>query len=104
MSPLSKKIARFEAELIVGNLSYNGFIENLSEDEVYLVTPLFSLVDFRAETPLELIFQPLPGEIINIPGIIKWSYKTPPHGLTNSLGVKIADHLHRYNNFYRTLQ
>lgn len=95
---------RFKAELVIGNYTCCGFIENLSEYEVYLVMPVFSFDSFTAEMPLEIKFSPIPGEMLNFSCKLKWSYRTPPHGLTSSLGVQIVEHLPGYKNFFMSIQ
>jgi len=39
MSPLSKKIVRYKVELISDSEIYPGFIETVSEEEIYLLVP-----------------------------------------------------------------
>lgn len=104
MSPLSKKLVRFKAELVIGNYTCCGFIENISEYEVYLVTPVFSFDSLTLEMLLEIKFSPVPGETLNFPCKLKWTYKTPPHGLTSSMGVQIIEHIPGYKKFFQTLQ
>lgn len=94
---------RFKAELVVGGLCYDGLIESFSEDKIYLLTPINCLDNGIGDTPLDLKFHPIPGETLNVPCKIKWSYKTPPYGLTNSLVVEIVNHIPGYKDFYKTL-
>ncbi len=104
LSPLSRKIVRFKAELISGEASYRGFIENLSADDIFvLTTPSMTETDSVPGTSFKLIFTPFSGETLNLSCRIKWSYKTPPLGTTNII-AQIVEPLLKYNNFFKTLQ
>ncbi len=97
-------IVNLKAELISGSVSYAGFIGNLSEDGIYLITdPTKTPVDFTPGTPLEVKFEPLTGETLCLNCMVKWSYKTPPHGLANSIGLEIIDTPLKYKEFLKTL-
>lgn len=101
----SKRIlVSLKAELISGDVSYAGIIENLSEEGIYMRTlPTKAATDFTPETKHELKFQLPSGETINLHCKVKWSYKTPPHGLTNSVGMEIIDPPPEYKEFLKTL-
>ena len=104
MSPLSKKIVKLKAELVSEKVSFSGFIENLSDDEIYLVTmPCYPLKDLISQTPVELKFKLPSEEALNLSGIIKCSYKTPPHGLTNSIVIEVKEAHPMYKNFVNKL-
>ncbi len=92
---LSKRIIiGLKAEIISGDIICEGVIENLSETGIYVITaPTKSEIDFAPGTILEVKFQFLSGETLNLHCEVKWSYKTPPHGLTNRIGMKIIDPL-----------
>lgn len=92
MSPLTKKIVSLNAELISDGRSYSGFIENFSEDGIYMRTaPTKTPINFTLGTTLKLKFQPHSGEILCLSCKVKWLYKTPVHGLTNSIGLEIIE-------------
>jgi hypothetical protein len=85
-------IVTLEAELIFQDFRIASSIENLSEEGVYLITPHSkSALDFTPGTLLELRFLLPSGEKQCLNCKVKWSYKTPPHGLTNSIGMEITD-------------
>ncbi len=90
---LSKRIIiGLKAEIISGDIICEGVIENLSEAGIYVITaPTKTEIDFAPGTILEVKFQFLSGETLNLHCEVKWSYKTPPHGLTNRIGMKIID-------------
>ncbi len=91
----SKRIfASFNTELTSGGKSYTGIIENLSENGVgvYMETaPTKNTIDCTPGTTLQLKFQPISGETLYLHCKVKWSHKTPPHGLTNSIGMEIIE-------------
>ncbi len=100
-----RKIVSLEAELISGGISYKGFIGNISGDGIYIRTaPTKTTINFAPKTTLELKFQLPSGETLNLHCKVIWSYKTPPHGLTYSMGVKIIDPPPKYKEFLETLQ
>ena len=85
-------IVNFEAEIVLNDKRYSSFIENLSEDGVYVVTSQAkSSLEFIKDTLLELRFSFPSGEKIRLRCKVKWSYSTPPHGMTNSIGLEILD-------------
>ena len=89
-----RTIVNLEAELILDGTRYTGMIENYSEEGIYIkVVPTKAPLNLVSETPVELKFQRLPGEPMNqhLHCKIKWYYKTPPHGLTDSIGLEIID-------------
>jgi len=90
-------IVTLEAELILNDTSYKGFIENLSEDGVYVITsPTKTTVNFNPGETIELKFRLPSGEILDMNCRVVWSYKTPPHGLTNSIGMEIINPSQKY--------
>lgn len=85
-------IVTLEAELIFQDYRIASSIENLSEEGVYLIIPHSkSAFDFTPGTLLELRFQLPSGEKQRLNCKVKWLYNTPPHGLTNSIGMEIID-------------
>ena len=98
-----RKIVNIRAELVCGDRRYAGSIENISPAGVYVVTaPTRSTRDFAPDSALELRFKFPSGEKLNLHCIVKWSYSTPPHGLTNSIGLQIIDPPLTYKEFLKT--
>ena len=92
------------AELIVSDVSYAGIIENISKCGLYLITsPSETPREFSLGTRLELTLHLFSGESLNLPCKVRWSYKTPPYGLTNSMGMQIIGPPQKYKEFYETL-
>jgi hypothetical protein len=99
-----RKIVSLKAELISGGVSYLGVIENLSEEGIYMrIAPTKNAIDFVPGTKVELRFQPSSEETLNLPCSVKWAYKTPPHGLTTSIGMEIINPPPEYKEFLETL-
>ncbi len=99
-------ILSLEAKLISGDISYDGLIGNISEDGIFMRTmPTKASIDsFTPGTNFELKFQ-LPSEgKLSLHCRVIWSHKTPPHGLTYSMGMEIIDPPPEYKEFLKTLQ
>lgn len=85
-------ILELPAEIITENKRCVGTIENLSNNGMYIVTaPAKSEKDFSPGTELEIRFRLPSGEKLALHCKIKWSYLTPPHSYTFSIGLKIKD-------------
>ncbi len=98
-------IVSLNVELISGGTSYAGVVENISEYGLYMITnPSKTQTDFASGTKLEVTFQLSSGETLKLPCIVKWSYKTPPHGLTNSMGLEILERPIEYTKFLNALK
>ncbi len=98
-------IVNLPAEIISGDKRFASSIENLSNEGAYVVTaPLKSFSDFATDTLLELRFQFPSGEKLHLHCKVKWSYKTPPHGYTNSIGLEIINPPLIYQEILKTLQ
>lgn len=98
-------IVNIDAKLIMGDRTFASFIENLSEEGAYVTTaPSKSNLDFAPETPVTLIFRFPAGDEIELQGKIKWSYITPPHGYTNSIGLEIINPPSTFKETLKTLQ
>lgn len=103
MSPLSKKIVQLKVKLVSGTTILNGFMENVSDGEIYLITaPSCSLTNTISTAPMKLIIALSPYETVNFTCKLKWSYRTPPHGLTTSIGVEVINSRLRYYDIFST--
>jgi hypothetical protein len=81
-----------KAEIISDDIHYEGVIENLSEDGICVITvPTENTIDFAPGAILQIKFQFLSEETLNLRCKVKWSCKTPPHGLTQKIGMEIID-------------
>lgn len=94
----------FKAELLYGDKSYAGFIENISEKGLHMIAySLNTAAEFNLGTELEMKFQLSSGEVLDLLCEVKWSHKTPPHGLTFSIGVEISGPSPEWKNFLTSL-
>ncbi len=84
-------IVNIQAELLSADKRLVVFIENLSEDGLYVTAPVNSSFNFITDMPVEIRFELPAGKNQNLHCLVKWAYKTPPHGLTNSVGMTIID-------------
>jgi hypothetical protein len=99
-----RKIVDFNVELLVNGIRYAGNAENMSRTGLYvIINPSGSTIDIASGTELELKFQLSSGQLLNIPCQVKWTYKTPPHGLTYSIGMEILKPSAKYMEFFNDL-
>ncbi len=101
-----RKTVHLKAERISGNKSRAVFIENISEDGIYIITvPAEAGTDFTPGASLDLKFQLHSGETVNLQCTVIWSYQNAlPDGLTtNSVGIEIIDPPSRYKEFVKNL-
>jgi len=98
-------IVSLPAEIIAEDTHITGSIENLSDEGLYLVTaPSKTSLNIKSDVPVELSITFPSGEKINITCKVKWSYQTPPHGYTNSLGLEIMENSSEYKEALKTLR
>jgi len=96
----TRKIVNFKVKLLFDGLTYVGSVENITEEGLYVIANLSrTLIDITSGAKLELKFKLPSGESFNLPCQVKWSYKTPPHGLTFSMGMKILKQSPEYMKF-----
>jgi hypothetical protein len=101
-SPI-KKITSFRAKLISDKV-YPAIVENLSGTGLYIrASSNKPTSDLTPGKTLKVNFNSDSGEEISILCRILWSYKTPPYGITDSLGMEVIDPLSNYEEFYKTL-
>jgi hypothetical protein len=94
-------IIGLKVEIISGDISCEGVIENLSENGIFVITfPAQTTIDFIPETPLQLNFRTLLGETLNLRCKVIWSSKTPPHGLTSRIGMEIIEPAWDKSNYF----
>jgi hypothetical protein len=97
-------IARIKAVLTFEGVSYVGMIENISEHGLYMISlPIKHQIDFRPGSIHEMKLRTLPGKSVILHCNVQWAYKTPPYGLTNSVGMEILNPSPVYREFLGTL-
>lgn len=93
------------AERISGNEKYGVFIENISENGIHLLTThTVQHTNFSAGKNIDLRLHISRKKTLTLLCKIKWScLKTPPNGLTDSIGLEIIDPPLQYIEFVRAL-
>ena len=95
-------IMNLPAEIICGDRRYASSIENLAPEGAYIVTASTKgSRDFLPDVLLDLRFQLPSGEKLNLRCRVKWSYLTPPHGYTNSIGLEILEPPVTYQDIFK---
>ncbi len=85
-------IVNLEAALTAGENRHACFIENLSPTGMYIVTASAApSYDFAPASVFDLRFNFPSGPKMDLQCSVIWSYPTPPHGYTNSIGIEIID-------------
>ena len=98
-------IVRLKAVMISQGMSYVGMIENISEYGFYMLAiPTKHAVDFTPGSAHIMKLRDASVDTINVNCRLKWSYKTPPFGLTLSLGMEILDPSPEFRMFLETLR
>ncbi|MHA2220179.1 MAG: PilZ domain-containing protein [Candidatus Hodarchaeales archaeon] len=99
----NRKVVNIQAQLTSSDRTHNVFIQNFSKEGLYLVTtPLNQEADFNSEEIHELKFNLPSGEVINLNCKLIWSYKTPPHGITISIGMEVINPPPEYEAFIKS--
>lgn len=100
----TKKIVNLKASLVSDSKKHSGIIENLSKDSLYMrAVTINPASDFTPGELFEIHFQSNSGEDISLPGKVKWSYETPPYGLTKSIGIEILEETPGYEKMFNKL-
>ncbi len=96
-----------DAKLISNGVRSSGFIENISEHGLHLITASGKTrSSFIPETVLELTVQNPSGSKANLNCEVRWVHinKTPIHGLTYRMGMEILKQPSQYNEFLTALK
>jgi hypothetical protein len=102
-----RKYVSLDAKLITNGVSSPGFIENICEHGLHLITASGKISSsYIPETILELTVQDPSGCNSNLNCEVRWVHinKTPIHGLTYRMGVEILNHPPQYNEFLTGLK
>jgi len=98
-------IVSLPAEMTAGDIRLSASIENLSDAGLYLITaPSKDPLNFDTDSPVELFFTLPSQEKIRLNCKVRWSYRTPPHGFTNSVGLEIIDPSPEFRESLNTLR
>ena len=101
---LKRKIVSIKAEVVLDGEKSAGLIENISEGGIYLVTASSKHAgEFSAGKAANVRFIGPSGATIDLHCNILWGYKTPPHGMTHSVGMEIKTPSQEFTDFYNGL-
>jgi len=104
MNVETKKIVNMKASLVSDSERHSGIIENLSKDSLYLRAATINPdSNFTPGELFEIHFQSNSGEDLALPGKIMWSYETPPHGITKSIGFEILEENPEYKKMFNEI-
>ncbi|MEW6585942.1 MAG: PilZ domain-containing protein [Nitrospirota bacterium] len=95
-----------KAERISGNRKYGVFIENISENGIHILTTHSSSHKmYLPGREIDLKFRLSSGKAVNLHCKVKWAHpKTPPNGLTDSIGLEVVDPPVQYLAFVKAIQ
>ncbi len=100
----SKRITvNLKAERISCTGECSVFIENLSEDGIYIITSRSNNYKYLPGTDLDLELELSNGEIINLNCNVKWFYNNSSEDQTNSVGLEVLDPPLQYKEFIKNL-
>ncbi len=101
---LKRKIVSIKAEVVLEGEKSAGLIENISEGGIYLViAPAKQVSEFSAGKTANVQFISPSGTTIDLHCKVTWGYKTPPHGLTQTVGMEIKTPSQEFTDFYNGL-
>jgi len=99
-----RNIVSLKAIFVFEGVNYVGLIENISECGLYMISlPSKSTVSFNKGAMHDLKLRNQCGELMKVQCMVQWSYKTPPYGLTVSVGMEILDRSPQFVQFLSTL-
>lgn len=99
-----RNIVNLKAVFVYKGTSYIGLIENISECGLYMVSlPSKSAISFDQGAIHGLKLRNQCGELMKVQCMVQWFYKTPPYGLTVSVGMEILDRPPQFLEFLLTL-
>jgi hypothetical protein len=100
-----RKTIHLNAESISGDSNFAVFIENLSEDGIYMITaPSNGQLEFTPNQAVTIKLKLSSGDTIDLSCKVIWAYKLPPSGITHSVGMEVIEPPKQYKEFVKTLQ
>ncbi|MCK5427322.1 MAG: PilZ domain-containing protein [Thermodesulfovibrionia bacterium] len=102
-----RKLFIIKTVIISGGRSFEGVIGNISAEGVYMRIEAVKVnVDLKRGEILELKFQPIPGETLNLHCMIKMTELLPMDRTTSGFGIgmEIIDPPLKYKEFYLSLE
>jgi hypothetical protein len=99
----SKRIAVIlDAEIILNEISYAGFIENISKEGIFMrILPAEKQIECTTGTKLELKIKPTDEEILKLHCSVIWVEKISPDSLANNIGLEIINPSSEYEDLLK---
>lgn len=95
---------KLHSRLIAGSINCSGVVVNLSEKGVCLnIAPSDASIDIASGTTLKLEVRLPSGEMIIMPCVIVWIYKSPLKNTSYSAGLEIISPPAGFIEFYKKL-
>lgn len=99
-----RRTIHLNAESISGDENFSVFIENLSEEGIYLTTaPAHAIEPFTPETIITLKIKLSSRGLLSLKCRVQWSLKTRPPGSTYRVGMAVIDPPQEYIEFIQSL-
>ncbi len=103
-----RKVVNMDVELVAGDHTYTGTIENISADGLYIqftTEPTKSAKDFLPTSKFNIKLTLPSGENLELACESKWIniYQEPPDDVVNHLGIQIIDPPEKLKEFIETL-
>ncbi|RJR22335.1 MAG: PilZ domain-containing protein [Nitrospiraceae bacterium] len=84
--------AGYKTEILYGNKTYTGVVENISASGVNVLTDeLDPGIDFLPDENIELKFESREGVPVVLKCSIMWTSKIPPHNIRHRIGMEIDE-------------
>ncbi|MBC8414613.1 MAG: PilZ domain-containing protein [Nitrospira sp.] len=93
-----------KAERISCTKNCSVFIENLSEDGIYMITAPSKNMEYIPGSEISLHLHLGNGNLFDLNCFVSWAYDNAPDDLTNSVGLEILSPPDEYKEFIRTLK
>lgn len=103
-----RKKVNIKLEIKIGDKSYPGVIENISENGLNFGTSSEGLLSastrFNAGNEFEVTFQIPDGETLKLHCKVIWSFKTAPLGVERKVGAEVIFPPPAYIAFYNSIE
>ena len=94
----------YRAELVAYNVTYEAFVENISENGMNLkIIQISSDHNFEYISEVAMKIHPVFGKRIDLNGRKKWSSKNSPNSVIESIGIEIIDPPAEYRELYQVI-
>jgi len=88
----NRSAGKYKTEILYGNNSYTGLIENISWSGVSVLTdPLSPEIEFTPDEFSDLRFISPEGQTVTLKCRIIWSSKIPPDNVRSRIGMELME-------------